>query len=81
MRHRNTGTSRKRYEYGDCTVFVRASSYGILDGLVRCNFSCEVHPADGRPVLQVGVRAFYSWHAANMALDIFHKKQHNERTL
>lgn len=65
------GTKPKRHEYGCCTVFVRPSATGVLDGLIRCRFFCEVHPAGGGPVQQFDVMEFYEWRAASRALELY----------
>lgn len=69
MRHHSSATRAHRYELGRATVFVKASSTGVLDGLIRCKFMCQVHPVGGGPVYECEVMAFFDWHAANIALE------------
>ena len=70
MRQRNK--TRRVYEFKDATVIVNLPLTAILDGIVRSRFSCEVHPANGGEVKSSqDIRAFYSWQAANIALEIY----------
>lgn len=69
MRERNSA-SKRTYEFRDGTVLVRPPLAGILDGIVKSRFYCEVHPADGGPTHKfLKVPAFYSWQAANIAIE------------
>ncbi len=70
MRQRNK--TRRVYEFKDATVIVNLPLTAILDGIVRSRFSCEVHPAKGGEITTAqDIRAFYSWQAANIALEIY----------
>lgn len=69
MRERNS-SCRRVYEYPDATVIVRPPLCGILDGLIKANFSCEVHPANGGAVHKyLKLPAFYAWQAGQLAVE------------
>jgi hypothetical protein len=68
MRQRNSA-ARRRFEYAAATVIVCPPITTILDGIIRGRFSCQVHPVGGGEVKTFDVWAFFSWEAANIAIE------------
>ena len=65
-------TRKRRYEFGNATVFVLSAGGKIFDGIIRSDFVCKVHPVRGN-VFETKVKAFYPFMAANAAMDIFNQ--------
>lgn len=61
-------TRKRRYEFGNATVFVCSPGGKIFDGIIRSDFTCKVHPVSGS-VCEMKIKAFYPWHAANIAIE------------
>ena len=79
MRYLNTSVLKHRYEFGRATVLVRAKAASNMDGMIRCGFACQVHPAAGGPVYECEVMEFFPWSAANAALKKWNEnKEENE---
>lgn len=80
MAERKIRMHAKAYEYGDCTVIVKAGTTSAMDGLIRTEFRAQVHPVGGE-VVEFPVRAFYPWDAANRAHDIYTKSREYTKRL
>lgn len=65
-------TRKRRYEFGNATVFVCSPGGKIFDGIIRSDFICKVHPVQGN-VFETKVKAFYPFMAANAAMEIFNQ--------
>ena len=63
-------TRKRRYEFGNATVFVLSPGGRIFDGIIREEFICKVHPVQG-DVFETRVKAFYPFLAASTALEIW----------
>lgn len=63
-------TRKRRYEFGNATVFVLSAGGKIFDGIIRSDFICKVHPVRG-DVFETRVKAFYPFLAASTALEIW----------
>ena len=61
-------TKKRRYEYGNATVFVMSPGGKFFDGIFRVEFTCKVHPVQG-DVFEARVKAHYPFLAADMALE------------
>lgn len=65
-------TRKRRFEFGNATVFVLSPGGRIFDGIIREEFICKIHPVQGG-VCEMRVKAFYPFLAASEAMDIYNE--------